>query len=166
MRVEIRYALILGIIAFVWILAEYSIGLHTVYIDVHPYLSNLFFPVPIYFTYKTIHEKKKEKGGIISYKSAFSSGFFMAVIGVPLALLGHIIYVQFINPMFYSDMIAHGMSQIASGIDTVYTDKELSNNFNLLSHSVKIVLSVIIGGALFSAIIALFMRTKNLFTVS
>lgn len=166
MRIEIRYALIMGLIAFLWTVGEYIIGLHTVHIDLHPYLSNLFIPVPIYFTYKTIAEKKKEKGGIISYKFASLSGFLMAVIGAPLALLGHIIYVQFINPMFYSDMIAYGMTQIVANTDKVLAEKELSDYFNLMSYSVQIIMSIIGGGAFFSAIIAWFMRTKNLLTVS
>ncbi|MBN8572484.1 MAG: DUF4199 domain-containing protein [Candidatus Kapabacteria bacterium] len=166
MRIEIRYALIMGFIAFLWTLAEYIIGLHTVYIDLHPYLTNIILPVPIYFTYKTIHEKKKEQGGIISYKTAFFSGFMMALIGAPLALIGHIIYVKLINPMFYLDMIAHGMSNIANHADKLSAEKELSDYFSLFSYSVQIVVGVILGGGFLSAIIALFMRTKNLLTVS
>jgi len=90
----------------------------------------------------------------------------MAVIGSPLALLGHSIYVHYFNPMFYSDMIAYGMSQVSADIDTVLAKKELSDYFNLMSYSLQIIMSIIGGGALFSAIIAWFMCTKNLLTVS
>lgn len=162
MKTVFKYALILGIITMIWTPIEYLLGLHTNHINLHPYITNLFFLVPIVCIYLVMAEKKKVNGGTLTYQDAFRTGVKMSVLVIPFSLVGQYLYYVVINPDFFSTMISHAVEVAKNaGMDTEIARKEAEKNFTLNSYMIQCLLGPPIGGVLFSSIIGLFVRTKN-----
>lgn len=162
MKTVFKYALILGIITMVWTPIEYLLGLHTNHINLYPYITNIFFLVPIVCIYLVMAEKKKVNGGTLTYQDAFRTGLKMSVLVIPFSLVGQYVYYVFINPDFFAAMINHTVEVAKSaGLDSEVVRKEAENSFTLNRYMMQCLFGPPIGGVMFSAIIGLFVRTKD-----
>lgn len=162
MKIEVKNAIIVGIVAMAWTPLEYIFGLHSKYFELHKYVTNLFLLVPIFFIYKTMVEKKKLYAGSLTYEKAFRAGVLMSIIVIPFAILGQFTYYRFINPGYFTLMIdrtvlaAHGAGQ-----DPIQALAEAQEKFSFNRSMLQSALGPLFGGIVFSSIIAFFVRTKN-----
>lgn len=162
MRPEIKYALILGIIAMIWMPVEYLLGLHSQHFAIYLYTKNLFFLVPIFCIYKTMAEKKKLSGGTLSYEKAFLSGLFMSAMVIPFTVTGQYLYYTVINPGFFSIMIDHAvLAAHQAGENPLQALADAQEKYTFTRLMIESFLGPLFGGITFSAIIGLFIRTKK-----
>jgi len=162
MKPILKYALILGVIVMVWTPIEYLLGLHTNHIDLHPYITNLFFLAPIICLYLVMSEKKKINGGTLTYLDAFLTGLKMSVLVIPFSLVGQYIYLVVINPDFFTTMINYAFETAKNaGLNAETARNEAQAYFTFNNYMLQSLLGPSLGGALFSAIIGLFVRTKK-----
>lgn len=115
---EIKWGIFYSIVAILWIILEYAVGLHTKYIGMHFYLTWVFI-VPAFVMYiLALREKRARVGGAISFKRAFISGLLMTVVLVIVSPILMPIYFKLINPgifdAFQAYSISHGMSKEAA----------------------------------------------------
>ena len=111
MKTEIKYALIFVIISFVWNIIEFVAGLHSTYINIHPYFVTPFFIIltaAIYICALTA--KRKELGGKITFGKAFITGMIITLFILILNPVFQYIYSEFINPNFYNAFIQYDVS--------------------------------------------------------
>ncbi len=156
-KIEIKWAIIFVIISLLWMLLEKLVGLHSVHIDKHMYLTNLF-AIPAIIVYVLALKGKKEKdfNGQMPYKQAFISGLIITAIVALFAPLTQWIISTVITPEYFPNVIAYS---VESGYHKSLEEAEAY--FNLKNYVVQSVIGAFVMGVLTSAIVAFFVRTKS-----
>lgn len=148
-----KFSALIGLGMLLWLSLEKFTGLHKEYIEYHPYITMFAVLIPIILSALALKERRKEQNGLLSYKEGFLTGFSIALMGVPIAVFCQWVFHTFINPDFFTDMIAYSESK---------GHKNATEYFNLQSYLVQSAIGPLLGGTIISAILALvFRKTKN-----
>lgn len=152
--IEIKFGLIFSAVLLGWLALEYAVGLHTTYLHLHPYATNLFFFPAVTVMALGLRARKRALGGVITFKQAFLSGLLISAIVAALSPVLMVIFVQFINPNFFADFQRYAV------VNGVSTAEEAAAYFNLNSYMWQSAIGALIMGALTSAAIAWLIRSK------
>lgn len=144
-KLEFKYASLIGIAMILWLWGEKIVGLHKEHIEYHPYVTMFAVLFPIIGTTMALKEKRAENGGYLTFKQGFLTGFGVALIGTPMAILIQFIFHKFINPDFFTDMIAYAEAHDHPGSEEY---------FNLKSYMIQAAMGPLVGGTVISAILA------------
>ncbi|MEO0042166.1 MAG: hypothetical protein RL329_1614 [Bacteroidota bacterium] len=99
---EILFAVLIALIHFGWITAEYYLGLNGKFKDWYGNVTN-FVAIPvIYMTYKAMLAKRDNEG-TISLERAALSALILAGITAVLIPLSYWLFRKYINPTFFDD---------------------------------------------------------------
>jgi hypothetical protein len=152
LSLELRYALILLVAMWVWMIGERLGGLHDKNIELHPYIT-MFALIPvviIYFLF--LRSKKAEYGGSMSYKQGFLAGLILTLFSTILAPLGQYVTSTIITPHYFDNVTAyvteHGLMK----------EDQARDYFSLGNYIFQSTTGSLIFGLVFSALIPLFMR--------
>jgi hypothetical protein len=154
-------ALIIALASFAWINIEYMVGLHTKFVEYHPYVTNLIFLFYIWVYYKFINRLATTispfelKHGILS---GAIIGLLSALLSLPLLWC----YFEFINTEFFDLMIAAALKKALIKNDSVVVAlNEARSYFNLKSYLMQSVLFNIVAGLLLSLLFSYRIVKRN-----
>jgi hypothetical protein len=155
MKTEIKWGLIITVVALLWMVLERVVGLHDKYTHLHPILTNLFAIPVIVMMVMAIKEKKRLDGGHFSFKQAFLCGLGVSIVVAVLSPLAQWITSSVITPNYFTNAINYA-------VDKGYQTREQAEAFfNLKSYMLQGSLGALVMGTITSLIIAAFVRTKN-----
>ena len=155
-RLEIKWALIFVAVFLLWMLLEKLVGLHSTHIDKHMYLTNLYaIPAIAIYVLALRDKKKKDYNGQMTFKQGVISGLIVTVIVTFFSPLTQWITSTIITPEYFPNVIAYS-------VETGYYKslEEAAAYFNLENYIVQSTIGAFVMGAVTSAIVAFFMRTK------
>jgi multisubunit Na+/H+ antiporter MnhB subunit len=154
--IEIRWAIQFSIVSIVWMILEKTLGWHDALIGKQLIYTNLFGLVAIAFYILEIRDKKQNYYlGNITWKQAFLSGAIMTVVIAILSPMINSIIYTWITPHFFENMIEYRVAH------QYQTREKAELYFNLHNYIVLGLFDILSKGILTSAIIALFVQTKN-----
>ena len=151
-KIEFRYAILTSLCTLLWLILEYTVGLHDTYIAWHPYVTMLAIIIPI-ITYRLALIEKLEEKGKLSFKDAFISGLIMTIFATVLAIPIQLIFHKVINPDFFANMINYAVTH---GKETL---EQAAQYFNLKTYLIESTLGTLLIGIIISLILAFRMRT-------
>jgi len=154
-KLEIKWAFIFIAMSLFWMLLEKLVGLHSIHIDKHMYLTNLFAIPAIVVYVLALKDKKKQYKGQMSYKQGFISGLIITLIVALFAPFTQWIISTIITPEYFPNVIEYS---IESGFHSSLEEAEAY--FNLNKYMVQSVIGALIMGIITSGIVAFFVRTK------
>lgn len=155
-KIELKWALIFSGMSLLWMLIERLGGFHDVRIEQHPIFTN-FIAIPAILVYVfALRDKKKNfYQGQMSYKQGIGSGLVISLIVAALSPLAMLISIKLITPHFFENAIAFAVSHGYS------TQSEAEAYFNLQSYIIQGLIGAPIMGLITSAIVAIFVRSKQ-----
>lgn len=156
-KIEIKWAFVFIVATLLWMLLERLAGLHDQYIDKHQYFTMIFVILAVWIYVLALKDKKKRYyNGRMSFKQSFVSGVIISVILMLFAPLTQWITSVIVTPGYFTNVIAHS-------VKTGYykTVEEAEAYFNLKNYMVQSAISALVMGAITSAVVALFVRTKT-----
>lgn len=153
--IEIKWAVIFTLLYIVWMFGEKTVGLHDVYIN-KPFYSYLFaIPALVVYILALTEKKTKYFQGSMSWQQGFISGIFLSLFIAVMSPISQFITYKIISPDFFATMIQYQVGKNAM------TEFIANANFNLSSSMKRAVSDAMSMGILASAIVALFVKTKN-----
>lgn len=155
-KIELKWALIYCGMVLLWMFLEVILGLHSEHIDLHM-VTTMFFLIPMFilYTYALLDKKKHYFSGNMNYKQAFVTGVIITVIITLLSPITQYITSVFITPDFFTNAIEYATST------GVMTKEKAQRHFNLSNYMIQGVFGSLVVGIVFSAIVAIFTRTKS-----
>jgi hypothetical protein len=111
MKTEVKWGIIFAVMSVAWLTLEYLLGFHTTKKESHALFTNFFAIPAIAIMAMGILAKKKELGGVISFKQALISGLIISAIVAVLSPIGSYIFHSFINPNYFTDFKEYAISQ-------------------------------------------------------
>jgi hypothetical protein len=154
MKTELKWGVIFSLVALLWLVLEFAVGLHDKYISMHPFLTNLFIIPAVAMMYLAIREKKMSLGGNITFVEALLCGVGVSVIVAILSPATQYLFHKYINPKFFENAINVAISA------NKLTPEQAAAYFSLKSYMFQASLGAIVAGVITSLIIALIVRTK------
>ncbi len=149
-RNPIKYAFILCAILVVCLLTMEITGQNETFADKSPLFLVYQFIAPAVIWYLGMNEKKKMLQGKLSYKQAFYEGFKISVVFGLISPFIFAAYYLFINPNILNGYVRETYKMYETPVGIVIAVDMLIQ-----------FMSALIFGTLYSAIIALFVRTKS-----
>jgi len=148
MRTETKWAIIMSVIPFLWMLIGKILGLQTSenfssWMTADMIVGILLFIVIYYLV--TREKRDVDYGGVMTWGQGFWAAAIMTLIFIPLSTLLIYIFIEFVSPDFAGLFAGH------TGVDT-YGKDPVSGY--MLGH----VMTAVFGGLLFSLIFPLFTR--------
>lgn len=156
-KIEIKWAFIFIAMTLLWMLLEKGVGLHSVHIDKHQYLTMLYMIPAIAIYVLALKDKKKNFYlGQISFKQGFICGLIISVIVTLFSPLTQWVISTIITPEYFPNVIEHS-------VNTGYhqSQEEAEAFFNLKNYMIQSTIWAIIMGTVTSLIVALIVRTKQ-----
>ncbi len=143
-------------VTLAWMLIEKLTGLHGVHIDKHAIYTNIFaIPAIAVYVFALLEKRKKDLGGVMTWKQGFISGLIITIIVGILSPLGQVIIHNVISPEYFPNMIEFVVSE------GHMEQSEAEEYFNLSSYIMQSVIGALIMGLLTSAIVALFVKKRE-----
>ncbi len=156
-KIEIKWGFIFIIVSLLWMVLEKLCGLHSKHIDKHQYLTMLFMIPAIWVYVLALKDKKKHYyNGVMSYKQGFISGLIITLIVALFSPLTQWIISSVITPEYFPNVIEYSLQ---SGYHK--TREEAEAYFNLENYMKQSVIGALMMGIVTTAIVALFVRSKN-----
>jgi len=158
-KVTLTYGMMYAMASLLWISMEYALGFQTIYAEIQPYVTLLFLIPAIYIMYRGMKSHRvivHERQAPFNYVMAIMSGFNITVIATLLSPAVSWIFHSYINPEFFDTMIQQSVSTMRM------TEDMAKAYFNQRSYIQQGIVGGLITGSIISAILALFLRDKNL----
>ncbi|UUC44051.1 DUF4199 domain-containing protein [Flavobacterium cerinum] len=154
-KIEIKWAFIFIIMSLLWMVLEKLCGLHSTHIDKQQYLTMLFM-IPAIWVYVLAlkDKKKKDYGGIMSFKQGVISGLIITLIVALFSPLTQWIISCIITPEYFPNVIEYSLK-------TGYhkTRAEAEAYFSLENYMKQSVIGALMMGLITTLIVAFFVRT-------
>lgn len=154
---EIKWALIFCAAALAWMAFEKAMGWHGPKIEQHPYMTNIFAVVAITIYVLALRDKRQQLGGQMSWKQGFMSGLIIAVIVALLSPLTQWVTHTLISPEYFPNAIDYAVE-----VEFLESREAAEAYFNLQNYMMQSGIGAIILGVVTSAVVAFFLRTKQL----
>jgi hypothetical protein len=162
-----KYGAIAAGSGFLWTCFEFAIGLHDKYVDLHPYLTNLFFLIAIAITIFSLNEIKRLNGSL-NVMLALKLGLVVGLVNLPLSLLSFYVFIEYVNPDMLASFIENMMQDYYKGGKNFRTGKALeeayktvTNYFSKETYYTQIAIGGVIVPVTMSVIAGFFKRTKS-----
>ncbi len=156
-----KYGAIAAGSGFLWTCFEFAVGLHDKYVNLHPYLTNLFFLIAIAITIFSLNEIKRLNGSL-NVMLALKLGLVVGLVNLPLSLLSFYVFIEYVNPNMFPNFIQHMADYyIKSGKSVEEATKLATDYFNRESYFTQIAVGGVIGPVVMSVIAGFFKRTKS-----
>ena len=155
--IEIKWAFIFIATMLAWMLLEKLSGLHSTHIDKHQYLTMLFMiPAILVYVFALRDKKKSFYNGQMSYLQGFVSGMIITAIVTVFTPLTQWIVSYVITPEYFPNVIEYS-------VKTGYHKslEEAQAYFNYSNYVVQGLIGALVMGAITSAIVAIFTKTKT-----
>ena len=155
--IEIKWAIIFILMSLAWMVLEKMVGLYSVHIDKHMYLTNLYAIPAIVVMVLALKDKKKNYyNGRMSYKQGLISGVIISIFVALCSPLMQWVISYVITPEYFPNVIEHALK-------TGYhkTREEAEAYFNYKNYAVQSTIASLIMGTATTAIAMIFIRTKN-----
>lgn len=153
---ELKWGLFFVVMTLAWMVLEKFSGLHSSHIHLHPYLTNLFaIPATLIYVYALKEKKNKDYKDNMSYKQGLISGLIITVVVTVISPLTQIITSQVITPEYFPNVIA---VVVKEGKMTI---GEAEAYFTLNNYIKQSLIAASAMGIITSAIVAIFLRTKD-----
>ncbi len=156
--IEIKWAFVFIATMLLWMLLEKWIGLHSTHIDKHQYLTMLFMiPAILVYVLALKDKRKRDYNGQMSYLQGFVSGMIISAIVTVFSPLTQWIISYVITPEYFLNVIEYS-------VKTGYykTLEEAQAYFNYTNYAIQSTIWALIMGAITSAIVAIFTRSKKI----
>ena len=135
---------------------EKALGWHDELIEKHPIYTMFFIPVFIVMFVMALREKKMAfYNGQMTWKQGFIAGVFISLFSMILAPLTQYIISVYITPNYFANAIEKSVEM------GYYTQEEAEGYFTLGNYIKQNTIGTPIMGIIVSAIIALFVKSKN-----
>ena len=155
-KTEIKWAFIFIAILLIWSVLERLLGFHDKYIGNHPTMSSFFMiPAIIVFALALRDKKKTDFNGTATYKELLISGLIISFIIAVFSPLTQLLISKVISPDYFENAINYS---VESGNAT---KEEAVAYFNYTSYAIQGPIFSIAMGLVTSAILAIFIRSKQ-----
>lgn len=155
-KTEITWAFIFMLMTLVWMVLERVAGLHDAHIDKHPIFTNIIAIPAIAVYVLALREKKKTfYNGVMTYRQGLSSGLTMTLFITLLSPLTQYITSAYITPDYFKNVIEYSVSH------NYLTREAAEATFNMKSYIIQTIIGTPVMGLITTALVALFIRTKN-----
>ncbi len=162
-KIALKYGILIVVFIFLWVSLEYLAGVHTDYIQYHPVATLLSLVIPLVFLYYAMRESQKKYEGHFNYIESFKVGVMVTFIVAILSPLGQWLFHTLVFPGFFDSMRAYSEAQMLSeGVDAEVARRDAAGDFNLASYLMRTFLGALVAGVVMSALLALFVRDKEL----
>jgi len=161
-NIELRYALIIASLLFVWVSLEYIFGLQDKYIAYHPIIANFAVIIPVIGTVLAIRSKKVNTWeGEMSYWQGFLSGLLVSSYAAVFWVIGLFIFFTLVNPHFFDEMIKYSVSRAdILGLDSTDAAIHARHFFNMPSYLLQSFVGVFIIGAITTLVASFIFKSK------
>lgn len=154
--IEIKWALILTLTSFLWLCLESIFGLHDQHIDKHAIYTNLILiPTIVIFVFALRNKKLVFYKGRITYLKAFISGVIISIMVAFFGILSQYVALTVVSPDYFINATEYVIEE------RNMTQEAAAAYFNLRNYLVQGAFGSLIIGVLITAIVSLFVRTKN-----
>lgn len=155
-QIEIKWAGIHFLVYLLWMFSERLCGLHGRHIQ-YQQLVSVFILVPSLLIYALALLEKKLKvfQGTITFKQAFKSGMLLTLFIVLLSPISQLITTRLISPDYFENMRDFAVTH--QGMPP----GEAQSRLNIGAFIMQSLVGGLITGALFSALVAIVIRTKS-----
>jgi len=159
---ELLAGVAIAVASFLWICLEYIIGFHDRFIDYHMYVTNLAYILPIIGIYWAIKKRYATFApGEFQLKDGLMSGVIVFVTAAFLNLPLMYLFVTYINPDFFGNMIAaEGKKALVSGGNTIVAITDAQEYYTISSYLMKSFTGFLILG-LFTSLMISFRLVKK-----
>lgn len=154
-RIELKWAIIFTIMMLAWMLLEKTLGWHDEKIADHYWLTLLFLPFSIFMYILAMREtRRRVYGRKLTWLQGFTSGLTLTLFIALLSPLAQYITHNYITPKYFENVINYSVTNNLMKIN------EANEYFSLNNYLWQSFIGAILGGAITSALVALFMKRK------
>ena len=155
-QIELKWALVFVGMTLIWMIGEKLLGYHSEKIDQHEVITNFIaIPAIAVYVFALLDKKKNFYKGQMNYLQGFISGIIISVIVAAISPLTQYLTSVVISPEYFPNIIKYAVDNGKA------TQAEAISYFNLKSYITYGVIGALVMGAVTSAIVALFVKTKN-----
>ncbi len=156
-KTEFLWAFIFIAISLLWMLIEKLAGLHSVNIDKHMYLTNLFaIPAILVYILALRNKKINYYSNQISYKQSFLSGLVITIIVTVFSPITQWIITYIITPEYFPNVIQYS---VESGY--FKSLEEAQDYFNFPNYVKQSLIGALVMGIAATAIVSLFIKSRK-----
>lgn len=155
-KIEIKWAFIHAAMFLLWMTLEKVAGLHDRYLAQQQTFTTLILIPSILIYVLTLLDKKKNfYAGIMTYKQGFISGLLLTLFMVIISPVNQLITAYVISPDYFTNEIEYTVKK------GVFTQQQAEQQFNIKNYTIISIVAGSVTGAVFSAVISFFTRSKN-----
>ncbi len=155
--IEIKWALRYIFVYLAWAFLEKSMGVYAENFENYFLYSLLFYVFALLLYVLALKDKKEHFfNNKMEWKQGCVSGIYLTVIISLLMPIAQVIIHKAIAPEFFTNMIERSIASKNTDLVTV------KNYFNLTSYIWNSIFMALSVGVVYSAVVARFLRTKNL----
>jgi len=155
-QIELKWALVFVGMTLIWMIGEKLLGYHSEKIDQHEVITNFIaIPAIAVYVFALLDKKKNFYKGQMNYLQGFISGIIISVIVAAISPLTQYLTSVVISPEYFPNIIKYTVDNGKA------TQAEAISYFNLTSYVTYGVIGALGMGAVTSAIVAIFVKSKN-----
>lgn len=166
MRPEFKYGLIIGIGVSLWVLAEYSLGLHAMPAEISESSRYASSVIPLTALVLLLRQKQAAaRDGRLSLGSGFASGLAASFIGGLIVYCFMLAYTRHLNPDWIDNTLALKVARLRAQDVAEITIRRHITFFRQTNSPLGLLATTLLGltaiGGLFSLGITLFLRRQT-----
>jgi len=155
-QIELKWALVFVGMTLIWMIGEKLLGYHSEKIAQHEVITNFIaIPAIAVYVFALLDKKKNFYNGQMNYLQGFISGIIISVIVAAISPLTQYLTSVVISPEYFPNIIKYTVDNGKA------TQAEAISYFNLKSYITYGVIGALGMGAVTSAIVAIFVKSKN-----
>jgi hypothetical protein len=155
-QIELKWALVFVGMTLIWMIGEKLLGYHSEKIAQHEVITNFIaIPAIAVYVFALLDKKKNFYNGQMNYLQGFISGIIISVIVAAISPLTQYLTSVVISPEYFPNIIKYSVDNGKA------TQAEAISYFNLKSYITYGVIGALGMGAVTSAIVAIFVKSKN-----
>ena len=155
-QIELKWALVFVGMTLIWMIGEKLLGYHSEKIDQHEVITNFIaIPAIAVYVFALLDKKKNFYKGQMNYLQGFISGIIISVIVAAISPLTQYLTSVVISPEYFPNIIKYAVD------NGKVTQAEAISYFNLKSYITYGVIGALGMGAVTSAIVAIFVKSKK-----
>lgn len=155
LRIEFKWAIIFTITMLTWMFLEKTMGWHDENIANHYWLTLLLLPIAVFMYILALREKRRRYyNKKMTWLQGFRCGFIVSVFAAALSPGVQYLTHHYITPDYFPNIIDNSVTH------DLMMHESINAYFSIKNYLLQSVFGVLIGGAIFSAIAAIFIRRK------
>jgi peptidoglycan/LPS O-acetylase OafA/YrhL len=155
LKIEFKWAIIFTITMLAWMFLEKTLGWHDEKIANHYWLTLLVLPIAVFMYILALREKRRRYyNKKMTWLQGFLCGFMVSVFTAALSPAAQYLTHHYITPEYFPNIIDYSVTH------ELMTIESANEYFNIKNYMLQSALGALIGGTIFSAIAAIFIRRK------